>query len=134
MAENFADFIARERERLQAEREEVFTQQHALESKLAAINNEMAAISAYEQAKTGKAVAPAGKARGRGQQMRRGSRREGILRVIGENPAGLSRGDILEKMGLRGNQSGEISVSNALTALTKAGQVHLAEGKYRASA
>jgi hypothetical protein len=129
---NFADFIARERERLHAERDQVFSQQHELEQKLAGINNELRAIDAYEQAKTGNA-APAGQTRGRGGQRttQRGSRREGILRVIRDNPGGLSRGDILEKMGLKGNKQGEMSVSNVLTSLTKAGQVSRDGGKYR---
>jgi len=34
-------------------------------------------------------------------------------------------------MGLKGNKSGEMSVSNALTALTKAKEVVRAEGRYR---
>ncbi len=131
---NFADYIARERDRLHAEREQVFSQQPELEQKLAAINNELRAIDAYEAAKTGKAMAPAatGRGRGRQRQTRRGSRRESILRVIRGNPAGLSRGELLEKMGLRGDKSGEMSVSNALTGLTKAGQVSREGGKYRA--
>lgn len=37
---NFADYIARERERLHVEREQIFNQRHDLEQKLAAINNE----------------------------------------------------------------------------------------------
>ena len=40
---NFADFIARDRDRLHAEREAIFNQQHELEGKLAAINTEMRA-------------------------------------------------------------------------------------------
>jgi hypothetical protein len=120
MAETFQDFIARERERLRAEREAVFTQQHELEQKLTAINNEMRAIDAYEAAKSGKAAAPA--SRRRAPQARRGSKREQLLQII-KSGGGLSRGEILEKMGLKGNKSGEMSVSNALTALTKAGQV-----------
>lgn len=36
---------------------------------------------------------------------------------------GLTRGEILEKMGLKGDKLGEMSVSNALTALTKSNQV-----------
>lgn len=132
---NFADFIARERERLHAERERVFSQQQELESKLDGINRELAAIDAYEQAKSGKAAATIRQTRGTAQRtMRRGSRRDGILRVIRENPSGLSRGEILEKMGLKGNKSGEMSVSNALTALTKAQQVSRAGGEYRVSA
>ena len=34
-------------------------------------------------------------------------------------------------MGLKGDKSGEMSVSNALTALTKSNQVHREGGKYR---
>ena len=134
MPENFADFIARERERLHAEREQVFNQQHELENKLADINRELAAIDAYEAAKSGKAAAPVRQTRGRaGRQARRGSRREGLLALIRKNP-GLGRGEILERMGLKGNKAGEMSVSNALTALTKAGQVSRSGGKYRVSA
>jgi hypothetical protein len=65
--------------------------------------------------------------------MRRGSRRDALLRLIRENPASLSRGEILERMGLKGNKSGEMSVSNALTALTKANQVSREGGKYRSA-
>ncbi len=130
MDENFPTFIARERERLSAEREQVFNQQRELDQKLDAINREFAAIDAYEAAKTGKAARPARRVAPR-SGVRRGSKREELLRVIRENPAGLKRGEILERMGLKGNKAGEMSVSNALTALAKAGQVSRDEGKYR---
>jgi hypothetical protein len=142
MADTFNDFIARERVRLHAERETIFNQQHELETNLAAINNELSAIDAYERAKTGKAAAPArqaraGKARTTvrrgspgGSGRRAGSRREGLLVLIRDNPSGLTRGEILERMGLKGNKSGEMSVSNALTALTKANQISRQDGKY----
>jgi hypothetical protein len=133
--ENFAGFIARERERLNAEREQIFNQRQALQTKLDEINREFAAIDAYEAAKTGKAVPAARQPRGpRQQQARRGSRREELLQLIKDNPSGLARGEILERMGLKGDKSGEMSVSNALTALTKSNQVSRYEGKYRASA
>src|SRR5229473_2987194 len=64
----------------------------------------------------------------------RGSRREGLLALLRETAAGLTRGEILERMGLKGNKTGEMSVSNALTALTKAGQVSRDGGKYRVAA
>jgi hypothetical protein len=139
---NFADFIARERERLHAEREQVLSAQHELETKLTAINRELAAIDAYEQAKSGKTAAPARQARGGaartavrrgspgGSGRRAGSRREGLLALIRESATGLTRGEILEKMGLKGNKTGEMSVSNALTALTKGNQVSRQDGKY----
>lgn len=126
----FADVMQQERERLDKEREAIFNQQRELESKLAEIDRERAAIDAYETAKTGKATASARQGRApRRQQARRGSRREALLRLISDNP-GLARGQILEKMGLKGNKAGEMSVSNALTALTKANQVTRHQGRY----
>src|SRR5215217_1053262 len=124
---NFAEYIARERDRLRAEREQIFSQQEELQRKLDAVNREFAAIEAYETAKTGKNARqePARSQR----QARRGSRREGLLELIRESN-GLSRGDILERMGLKGDKGGEMSISNALTALTKSNQVRREGRKY----
>jgi hypothetical protein len=136
MAEgSFADFITRDRERLHAEREHIVNQRQALEGKLADINRELAAIDAYESAKTGKAPVAARQPRGprARPQARRGSRREALMQVIKDNPSGLNRGEILERMGLKGDKSGEMSVSNALTALTKANQVTRRDGRYVAA-
>ena len=133
MAERFANVMQQERERLHREREQVSNQQQELENKLAQIDRELAAIDAYESAKTGKVSTPIRRqARGRRArpQGRRGSRREALLQVIRENPDGLRRGEILERMGLKGDKAGEMSVSNALTALTKSNQVSRHEGKY----
>jgi hypothetical protein len=135
MAERFDNVMQKERERLHREREQVSTQQQELEDKLAQIDRELAAIDAYEAAKSGKTKtskrsAPARGTRRTRRQAPRGSRREALLQVIRENPDGLRRGDILERMGLKGDKSGEMSVSNALTALTKSNQVSRHEGKY----
>jgi hypothetical protein len=134
MAETMPEFIAKERERLSEEREAIFSRQQELETKLAEINREFAAIDAYEAAKSGKA-APA--ARGTSSRpappSRRGSKRDSIIKVLGENPDGLSRGELLEKMGLKGDKSGEMSVSNALTALSKSNQVARKDGRYIAA-
>lgn len=129
--ETFEMFVTRERARLQGEREAIFTQQQELETKLADLNRQLSAIDAYETARTGKATAtrqPSGARRGP-QRVRRGSKREELLKVIRDGN-GLTRGQILEKMGLKGDKSGEMSVSNALTALTKSNQVARREGKY----
>lgn len=128
MAETFEDFVARERSRLHAEREAVFSQQQELEGQLAKINNELKAIDAYESAKTGKA-APKPRARG-GQNERRGGKRAAIIAVLADNPHGLKRGEILERLGLKGNKAGEMSTSNALTGLVKSGQVARQDGRY----
>ena len=96
---NFPEFISRERERLRAEREQVFTQQKELQRRLDAISREFAAIEAYATAKTGKAArqAPAG----RQPRARRGGRREALLEIIRQSD-GVSRGEIMERMGLTG--------------------------------
>jgi hypothetical protein len=132
----FADVMQQERERLHKDREGIFNQQQELETKLAEINRELAAIDAYEDAKAGKPMiaAPRPRAPRARPQVRRGSRREALLKLIKENPSGLARGEILEKMGLKGDKAGEMSVSNALTAMTKSNQVARREGKYVASA
>ena len=130
--ETFEMFMRRERERLQGEREAIFIQQRELETKLETIGRELAAIDAYDAAKSGKpAASPPRAGAPRAASGRRGSKRDGILDVIKQSPGGLTRGEILEKMGLKGNKSGEMSVSNALTALTKNDQVSRAEGRYR---
>jgi hypothetical protein len=132
--ETFETFVARERARLSSEREAIFTQQQELEQKLEAVNRELAAIDAYEAAKAGKPVKPAravatGRTRTRlASQGRRGSKRDELLKLI-EESEGLTRGEILEKMGLKGNKSGEMSVSNTLTALTKSNQVRRDENR-----
>jgi hypothetical protein len=140
----FADVMRRERERLNREREEILDQQKELEDKLNEINREFAAIEAYEAAKTGKAATPGRQRRGpekSGSSPRqssaevrarpaRASRREELLQVIGTEPNGLSRGQIFERMAIKGDKTAEKSVSNALTALTKNNRVSRREGKY----
>ncbi len=128
--ETFATFIERERARLHTAREQVFNQQQTLEATLADINRELSAIDAYEAAKTGKAVRST--TTRRASTGRAGSKRGQLLDVIRAG-GGLARGDILEKMGLKGNKAGEMSVSNALTALTKNEQVSRRDGKYYAA-
>jgi hypothetical protein len=140
----FGEVMRRERERLTREREEILNQQKELEDKLNEISRELAAIDAYAAAKTEKAATPTRQRRGPGKsevstrqssaeirpRARAGGRREALLQVIGVEPNGLSRGQIFERMGLKGDKSAEKSISNALTALTKNNQVSRREGKY----
>ena len=139
----FADVMQRERERLGREREEILDQQRELENKLNEINHELAAVDAYEAVKTGKAATPTRQPRGAGRsgasitqsskprpRPQAGTRREALVQVIGERPNGLTRGEIFDRMGLKGNKSAEKSVSNALTALTKSNRVARRDGKY----
>jgi hypothetical protein len=130
---NFAQHIQSERERLTRERETIRGQQRELEQKLTAIDREFQAIEAYETAKSGKVARGGGVSAGRGTRARRGSKREGILQAIKNAASGLSRGELLQALGLKGDKSGEMSVSNALTALTKSNQVRRDGGKYHAA-
>jgi hypothetical protein len=130
--ETFEMFVQRERARLHGEREATFTQQQELEGKLADVNRELAAIDAYEATKSGRPIATGQTRTRRALPGGRGSKRDAILKLIQESE-GLGRGEILERMGLKGDKSGEMAVSNALTALTKGNQVVRREGKYRAA-
>jgi hypothetical protein len=128
---DFAAYIAAARERLTAEGNAIREQQAGLQHQLDAINSEFAAIEAYESAKAGKAARPNTTA-SRTPRARRGSRREACLDLIRQSD-GLSRGEIIDRMGLKGDKSGEMSVSNALTALTKGNHVRREGGKYHAA-
>src|SRR4051794_16012279 len=60
----------------------------------------------------------------RQRRVRRGSRREELLNLIRDSN-GLSRAEILQRMGLEGDKTGEMSVSEALSDLTEGHQVRL---------
>jgi len=112
-------FITKQREALLQQRESIFNQQQELQRQLDEVNEMLHKFDAFE----GKATAARQPARTRrAPTSRRGSKREELLQVIRDGN-GLTRGEILEKMGLKGDKSGEMSVSNALTALTKTNQV-----------
>ncbi len=128
MAQTFETFIDQERERLSKERDTITAHQQALAEQLAMIDRELSAINAYEAAKQGKGPSPTRQRRA--PQGRRGSKRNALLGIIKSNPGGLTRGEILEKMGLKGDKSGAMSVSNALTALSKANKFVRRDGKY----
>jgi hypothetical protein len=122
-------FITRQRDALLQQREEIFTKQHELQQELSDLNAMLSKFDAFE----GKPAQARQQTRARrAPGTRRGSKREQLLEVI-KSGAGLTRGEILDKMGLKGDKSGEMSVSNALTALTKANQVARRDGKYVAA-
>lgn len=115
-------FITKQREALLAQRADLSNQQKAIQTQIIAVDRMLEKFDVFG----GKARQTRGTRR---TGTRRGSKRDALLKVIKEG-GGLSRGQILEKMGLKGDKSGEMSVSNALTALTKANQVRRDGGKY----
>ena len=130
----FANFIKKERARLDKARKDALANKAAVEKELESIEQELTALDAYRQAKGSPVGRPAAKRAGsngaRRATGRRGEKRQAVLNLIKENPVGLSRGEILVQMGVKGNRSAEQSVSNALSALKKAEKVNSREGKY----
>ena len=122
-------FITRQREALLHQRQELVNQQQAIQQQLDELDEMLGKFDVFE----GKAARPRKQTLSqRASGSRRGSKRDELMNVIrGGN--GLTRGEILEKMGLKGDKAGEMSVSNALTALTKANQVTRRDRKYVAA-
>jgi hypothetical protein len=122
-------FIARQREALLQQRQELLDQQQVLQQQLDEVDAMLRKFDVFE----GKAARPRRQTGSRGASATRsGTKRDELLKVIREGN-GLNRGEILAKMGLKGNKAGEMSVSNALTALTKANQVTRRDRKYVAA-
>jgi hypothetical protein len=127
VVEETREFISRQRATLLKEREVLFAEQQALQERLAALNEVLSKFDMFESKSPARRVRLASSSRG---QARRGSRREGIIAVLMGSPDGLSRREILEQMGLKGDKSSETSVSNALTGLTKTNKVRRRDKKY----
>ena len=49
--------------------------------------------------------------------------RKSVQDLLDNNPNGMKRADVLESMNVKGDKSGEQSVSNALASMKKAGTV-----------
>jgi hypothetical protein len=118
-------FIARQREALLNQRQELLIQQRAVQEQLDQLDEMLTKFDVFE----GKYANRGGSAARRSSRSRREGRREELLEVIREGN-GLTRGEILERLGLKGNKAGEMSVSNALTALTKSNQLRRDGRKY----
>jgi len=122
----FEEMVAKERERLQAALAGVAAKIAALNAEALGYKREMAAVDAYDAAKAGKSVrSTSTSARGS-----RGSKQETLLSLIGGSKSGMTRGEILENLGLKGDKKGEQSISNALNNMKKAGKVTAANGRY----
>jgi stage III sporulation protein SpoIIIAA len=124
-------FISRQREALLDQRQELLNQQRAIQEQLDQVDQMLTKFDVFE-GKYARRGATRKAGRRRASAGRRGSRREELMKVI-RSGHGLTRGEILEKMGLKGKKAGEMSVSNALTALTKSNQVRKDGRKYLAA-
>lgn len=116
---NFSEFVARERARLDTERGALNDLIAGYQRQLSALSREYAAVAAYEQAKTGKSAAAATT----GRRARSGTRRQAVLDAISAAPDGLTRKELMLKFGVIGDNSGAMSISNALSQMRAAGQI-----------
>ena len=57
-----------------------------------------------------------------------------MLKSVEAAAKGATRGELLERLGVKGNKAGEQSVSNALNALKKSGKIDSADGKWHVTA
>jgi hypothetical protein len=122
MEQTFADFIEKERERLARQREDVLARRRKLDDELAEIDRELNAIAAYEAAKRGTPARAPRRTRGK---------RQIVLEEVKKHPEGITRGQLLETMGMQDKQGAQF-VSNALSHFKRQGQMRLENGRYTA--
>jgi hypothetical protein len=91
---------------------------------LATLKRHLEALSMFESTWKGKTARTS-------RRRRRGpSRRASVLTTIKNSSNGMSRGQILEKLKVKGDKAAEQSVSNALSYLKKAGTIKSRDGAY----
>jgi hypothetical protein len=95
IVEETRTFLKKQREILIKERQGIFAEQQALQERLDAVNETLAKFDVFE----GNPSRQSGPRRTR--QGRRSSRRDGIIAELADIPHGLSRGEILDKLGLK---------------------------------
>ena len=135
MADDLDAAITRQRERLTKTRNDVQGKIAKLQEQLAEIDRQFAAVLAYEQTLAGKLPVPAlSKQKQSTKRAGRGQKQAEVLRLIEQQPNGMKRGEVIDAIGVKGSKSGAQSVSNALTALKKAGKIASTDGKGRAAA
>jgi hypothetical protein len=125
--------IARQRKQLTKKRDDVQGKVSTLQTELAEIDRQFAAVQAYENTLAGKLPRSTASNNGSAKPGRRGEKQAQVLQVVGQHAAGMTRGELIEALDLVGNKAGAQSVSNALTALKKAGKIASADGKWQAA-
>jgi hypothetical protein len=131
----FARLVTAERKRLQKLRDKVHARKTQIDRELSDIERDLQVVGGFfasggqsgrrasaERSSTG-AAGPAG----------RGQRRQQVLDAIKSGADGATRGDIINKMGAKGDRALEQSISNALAALFKSKSVSRENGRYRAA-
>jgi hypothetical protein len=131
MIDTFEDFVAKERERLHKAREAALAKLAEAQAEMGKIDVELSAIDAYVKAKQVKPLAIATpRATGTRKPRETGKRAEVLATITSSD--GMTRAEVLEHFRAT-EKSQQQSISNALAALKKAGQL-IQDGRvYRAS-
>jgi hypothetical protein len=125
--------MAKERTRLQKAVQTATKRRDDIVKEIAELEQELKAVNAYYAAKgdaTRRSVAARSARPARKTSGRRSGIREQVLDKVKEAVDGISRGDLLNVLSLKGNKSGEMAVSNALAALKRGGKLLAKDGKY----
>jgi hypothetical protein len=131
MADDMTTVAQAERGRLTKERGDIEAKMGELRSQLAEVDHKIGAIDAYETALNGKAPTSIMPRRRQGaMRAGHGEKQAQVLKLVEAAAEGVVRGELIEKLGVKGNKSGEQSVSNALNALKKAGKIDSTDGKW----
>jgi hypothetical protein len=125
-APDFTSFIEQERRRLQEAIKAAKAKQQEAEREIAQLEALMSAIAAYDAALKGKKV-PSRPGAPRGPK---GEKRRAILDHIREHPDGMTRGELIAEMNAHEDKAATQSISNALSALKKSGQLTQQGKKY----
>lgn len=132
---SLANLVAMERQRLTDERVELTETRRQIDLRLQAVDREFKAVDAYEKAKQGtparsRSRSPSGNG---AERAPRGSRRAEVKALLESESTGLTRGEILDHLGLKGNKVASMSISNALSAMLKSGELTRNDKNYQLS-
>src|SRR6266436_6818893 len=97
-----------ERDRLIKERSNIETKIDELQSQVADIDRKLAAIDAYQKALNGRLPTKAlpGRRQG-GKRAGRGEKQAQVFSLVEAAAEGATRGQLLEKLGVKGDKAGE---------------------------
>jgi hypothetical protein len=127
--------VEAEKERLLKAKESAQIKLKEITAELEQIDNRLRAAELYERAANGEVFAAAPSTRGRpartssGTRAPRGSKKEELIKLLSDKP-GLKRAEIIDALGMKGEKSGEQSISNTLASLKKSGELLADGGKY----
>jgi hypothetical protein len=124
-----------ERKRLQKLRDKVHARKTQIDRELTDIERDLQAMGSFvfSAGPSGRRSTRGGSSAMSSGRAGRGQRRQQVLDAIKSSPDGATRGEVIEKLNVKGNKSLEQSISNALAALFKSKAVKRDDGRYRAA-